>query len=117
MTAPNTPPKDEKPQTPPADSGGSLNAGTLRQWIKEEIGNLLPGNSSGDKAGAASTKDNAAGDIKSQVAEALGQLKTREERMNRDKRVDAMLTEFEKPKEETAPVERRKVEKFMRWGD
>lgn len=113
-----TAPKDDKTQQPPSTEetssgdGGKLTAGTLRAWMKEEIKALIPG----------STKDSGtgqqpAGDIKGEVATALEQLKAKEDRKNRDARVDKMLEEFEKPKEEIAPKEARRVEKFMRWGD
>jgi hypothetical protein len=102
------------------DTGSEkLTAGTLRQWIKEEIGNLVPGGKStqDNQQGQQQTQQGQQQDIRSQVVEALNQLKTREERQQRDARIDKMLTEYEKPAEEKAPVERRKVEKFMRWGD
>lgn len=116
-----TAPKEEKQQPPQSsgDTGGSdggkLTAGTLRAWMKEEIKALIPGTS-----GTKSTVDSGQqpqGDIKSEVASALEQLKAKEDRKNRDARVDKMLEEFEKPKEEVVPKESRRVEKFMRWGE
>lgn len=114
MSMMTTPKETTPPSAPSTEDKGPLTAGTLRAWIKEEIGNLIPG-----KTPATSTQDTPQGtsapDVKSQVAQALQELKTKEDRKARDERVDKMLTEYEKPKEEAAPVERRKVEKWMRW--
>jgi hypothetical protein len=102
--APST--EDTAPKT-------GLTAGTLRQWIKEEIANLAPGKSTKDTPQGTE----GGGNIRQQVVEALGQLKTKEERDKRDAEVDKMLEEWKKPAEEVTPRERRKVEKLMRWGD
>lgn len=112
-----TAPKEGTQQQPSTEDNGKLSAGTLRGWIKEEIANLLPGKSTSDTPPAGQPGQQAPTDIRSEVATALEQLRVKEERKNRDARVDKMLEEYEKPKEETVPVERRKVEKFMRWGD
>lgn len=108
-------------ETPPAgqptstEDSGKLTAGTLRGWIKEEIKALIPGQSTKDSAPTGDKQPPA--DIQGEVAKALDQLKAREDRKNRDARVDAMLTEFEKPKEEVAPKEVRRVHKIMGWGE
>lgn len=110
MTDKVDPPKE----TPPPKDDGKVTAGSLRDMIRQEIANLMPGKSTED--GGKSTEDSKT-DIKTQVTLALQSLKAKESREQRDKEVDAMLEKYKKPPEETAPVERRWVEKFMRWGD
>lgn len=118
MTAPKNDDTQGQPSTGDGGDGGKLSAGTLRGWIKEEIKALIPGQSTKDTAPASGgTGQQPPADIKGEVATALEQLRQKEDRKNRDARVDKMLEEYEKPKDETPPVERRKVEKFMRWGD
>lgn len=104
-------------QEPPKDDNtGKLNAGTLREWIKEEISKVVSGGQSTKDTPPPSTEDGKGKDIRAEVQAALGHLAKAEERKNRDERVDKMLEEYEKPKSEAAPVEQRKVEKWMRWG-
>lgn len=119
MTQATPPPaKDEKSTK---DEGKGITAGTLRQMIREEVGNiagsLMPGGGSTKDTPAPGSQAAATSDIKSQVAEALAQLKSKEDRQARDAEVDAMLAEYKKPKEEVIPVERRRVERIMGWGD
>lgn len=108
-------------ETPPAgqptstEDSGKLTAGTLRGWIKEEIKALIPGQSTKDSTPTGNTQPPV--DIQGEVAKALDQLKAREDRKNRDERVDKMLEKFEAPAEEVAPKEVRKVHKFMGWGE
>lgn len=95
-------------------------AGTIRGFITEEIKRLLPTMGKGDApAGQAapSTKDESnVGSVQQQVQAALQALQRKEERERRDKEVDEFLAEAKKEKEKP-PVERRRVEKIMRWGE
>lgn len=95
-------------------------AGTIRGFITEEIKRLLP---TVGKSDAPSTKDagkdeSTAGSpsVQQQVQAALQALQRKEERELRDKEVDDFLAEARKEKEKP-PVERRRIEKFMGWGE
>ena len=117
MTAPKTPDTtsttDNKGETP---TGGGLTAGAIRGFIREEIVNLLPGKSTKDTPATPGTSDQPA-DIKAEVAAALKQLKSKEDRDAKDARVDKMLADYEKPAPEVAPKETRRVHKIMGWGE
>lgn len=108
-----TAPKDDKS----TEDSNKVTAGTLREWIKQEVAGLIPGKSTVDSDTPAATP--APTDIRAEVKAALGELKSKDDREARDAKVDALLKEREDnaAKAETPPVERRKVEKFMRWGD
>lgn len=105
----NQPPQEKQPQ--------KLDAGTLRQMIREEIASvadkLIPGKSTKDSGEQQGQQP----DVKGQVAQALAELRSKEVRQKRDERIDKMLEAHEKPPVETPPVERRRVEKIMGWGD
>lgn len=106
------PTKTEPTKTEPTKTPEEkVTAGSLRDFIRQEIANLMPGK----KEDAPSTEDGGKTDIRAQVQAALQALKAKESREQRDKEVDAMLEKYNKPPEETAPVERRWIEKFMRW--
>lgn len=106
-------------ETPSTEDNAKLTAGTLREWIKQEIAGLIPSSTSGagSKSAVDSATPGAPTDIRAEVKAALGELKSKEDRQAKDARVDKMLEEYEKPVEETPPAERRRVEKFMKWGD
>lgn len=93
---------------------GGLTAGGLRSMIREEIVKLLPGKSTKDDG--PSTEDGSGTSIKAQVEAALKHLQDKEKREDRDKAVDDMLEKYNQKPEETPPVERRRVEKWMGWG-
>jgi len=102
------------PVVDPPKEPEKVTAGALRTWIKEEITGALAGMKIG--GGEAKTDGAPTVDIKTQVGEALASLKRKEERDKRDKDIDALL-ESSKVAPQNAPVERRGVEKFMKWGD
>lgn len=93
-------------------------AGTIRGFITEEIKRLLPTVGKGDAP--ASTKDakdeSNVGSVQQQVEAALQALQRKEAREKRDKEVDDFLAEAKKEKEKP-PVERRRIEKIMGWGE
>lgn len=101
------------------DTGGKVTAGTLRELIRQEIAAvadvLTPGKSTKDADEDKSTGDSVS--IKAQVQAALAQLEKNKKREERDAEVDEMLKKYKEPPREKAPVERRRVEKWMRWHD
>lgn len=108
------------PATPPStEDKDKLTAGALRKFIREEIVNLLPGKSTQDTGTPAAPGTAQPGDIKSEVAEALRQLKSKEDRQARDTEVDKLLAERKAnaAKPEVPPVEQRRVHKLMGWGE
>lgn len=92
-------------------------AGTIRGFITEEIKRLLPTVGKDTSASTKDTKDESnVGSVQQQVQAALQALQRKEEREKRDKEVDDFLAEAKKEKEKP-PVERRRVEKIMGWGE
>lgn len=114
--------KDDDKGTAKDDKGTAepTTAGTIRGFITEEIKRLLPTIGKSDVPAGQSTKDTKdesnVGNVQQQVQAALQALQRKEERERRDKEVDEFLAEARKEKEKP-PVERRRVEKIMRWGE
>lgn len=94
-------------------------AGIIRGFITEEIKRLLPtvGGKGDTPAPTKDSKDESnVGSVQQQVQAALQALQRKEDREKRDKEVDDFLAEAKKEKEKP-PVERRRVEKLMGWGE
>ena len=95
-------------------------AGTIRGFITEEIKRLLPTVGGKTDTPESSTKDDKeesnVGSVQQQVQAALKALQSKEAREKRDSEVDEFIAEAKKEKEKP-PVERRRVEKIMGWGE
>ena len=93
-----------------------LTAGGLRAMVTEVIKELMPAKTAtADSAGGAP-------DIKAQVAHELAALKAREDRAERDSKLDALLAAQDAGSTppatpETPPKEVRRVHKIMGWGE
>lgn len=119
---------DDKKDDKGTGDGGEekLTAGTLRKWIKDEIGEavkgLVPGNNgdNGSKDGDSGKGDSGKGnpeDVRGLVQAELARLQRHKDREARDKEIDDRLKNLEKEPEEKAPVERSRLHKFMGWGE
>lgn len=110
----------DAPKDDGKSEGGGLNVGVLREMIRTEVTKvaeaLVPGKKSTEDTGSTGGEEGK-GDVKAEVARALASLKSKEDREKRDAEVDEMLAAYKKKPEETAPVERRRVEKIMGWGE
>lgn len=97
-----------------------ITAGMLRDWIKKEAGSKPADAPATERTEKTATDDTS---LLSQVERALTSLGDRERARKRDSEVDQFLERNRKAKEaaqlepQEAPVERRWIEKVMRWGD
>jgi hypothetical protein len=116
---------DEKDKNDNTESGTDddkskpFRLGDLRELIVEEVKKAVGTDTKAhDEAQKATDKGlSAKSDIASQVQEAIADIRKKEEREERDKRVESTLAELQKKVMETPPVERRKVHRFMGWGE
>jgi hypothetical protein len=99
----------------------TLTLGDLRKFIQDEIGGLVKsgkaGRSSEDDAHDEGDGKNKSKGIADEVAREIERIKSKEAKDHRDKTIDEKLKELGEKTAEKAPVERRKVHRFMGWGE
>lgn len=121
-------PDDSKTEKTTSEQAGDpaaerLTAGKLREMIRDEITSIAgtlfkgPGQSPSTGDSPKPTQAQTETDVRLEVGRALSLLRSKEARDERDRKVDELLAEraAAKPTPETPPVERRRVEKWMRW--
>jgi hypothetical protein len=106
---------------PDTGKGEILGVGELRAFITETVKSAvagLSGASSGEKdTGKTDDKGVSGSDISAQVKRELARVREHEARQKRDEEIDTTLKALQERTAEKQPVERRKVHKFMGWGD
>jgi hypothetical protein len=95
-----------------------LNVGQLREFIAESVKSAVAGLGGEKKEDSGEgKKDLSGGDITQQVQRELARVREHERRTQREKDIDTTLAALQERTKEKPPVERRRVHKFMGWGD
>lgn len=113
--------KDDKKTE--ADSGSKpLTMGDLRKFVQdtvhEVVGNVKDthDNAQGEAQEHTQTRLDRGSTVKAQVEAELAKIRAKEERDKKDSEIETKLNELT-TRTEVKPVERRKVHRFMGWGD
>lgn len=119
---------DQKPSdSKGSGEGGALKVGDLRKMVTDLVQDAVKGAGTGTKEGDGNStgdgddKSDAPtgfkrGTMRAEVERELARIKEREARATKDKEMEDKLAALQKATEKV-PVERRRVHKFMRWGD
>lgn len=115
---------DEKETTEEKkEDSGSFHLGDLRELIAQEVkkaaGALTSTDTKEHKEAEKLTEKglDSKSNIAAQVQQAIDEIQGKEKAAQREKDIDDKLAELTKRTEEKTPVERRRVHKFMGWGE
>lgn len=109
----------DKPNPP----SGGITMADIRRMVTETVGEVMkgvtgkPDDKPADKPGETGTKENTPGDMASIVRNEIKRIKDHEKATERDATIDTKLAELSAAVVEKPPVERRRVHKFMGWGE
>jgi hypothetical protein len=119
--------KDKETGTQPPDSQAPLSLGELRTLIADTVKGLVgtgqkAENEAHDKAEDHTErkferKSDAADSIQGEVAKALQEIQTREAKQKEQSTLSQKVEEISKKVLEVQPIERRRIHKFMGWGE
>lgn len=103
------------------DDTGKLTMGDIRKIITDEIGKAVktptPTDDKGKQSDSDDEKDTQPRSIRSAVEREVSRIREADERKKKDEAIDAKLAELSEATKEKPPVERRRVHRFMGWGE
>jgi hypothetical protein len=104
-----------------SDEKSILGIGELREFIsetvKQAVAGLAPAKDEKEEVSKSDDKGVSGGDIAAQVKRELERVRSHEARQKREEEIDTTLKSLVERTAEKQPVERRRVHKFMGWGD
>jgi hypothetical protein len=115
--------KQAEPDVEPDSETGKLTMGDLSKMIEDKIAAIVPGilksgePKSAEPAAPASGSSASSIDIAEEVRAQVARLKEQEDRLNKEKETDSTIKTLLERTEQKQPIERRKVHKWMGWGD
>lgn len=117
---------DQKPSdSKGSGEGGAFKVGDLRKMVNDLVQDAVKGAGTKEDSGKSSVDSDdksgvptgfQRGTMRAEVEREIARVKEREERVAKDNKIDETLTALQKATEKV-PVERRRVHKFMRWGE
>lgn len=109
---------DAKPDESKSDDGNFISLDDLRGIVKNIVADITGSGKSDKKTDSGDSKpESSADDIASRVKSTIEDMHKQERARARDNDLDEIIKAHKEKPKEKQPIERRKVHKFMGWGE